>query len=73
MSGSLDPAHTRFVGQTSVVVATAGTSQPLQLEPRDEYSNLCTYTPQADHSNNYNVTLIEVSRPQHSVSTRSNK
>ena len=60
-SGPLDPAHTRFVGQTSVVVATVGTSQPLQLEPRDEYSNLCTYAPEADHKNNYKVTLVEVS------------
>lgn len=58
--GALDPSHSGFVGQTSVVVGTLGTNQPLMLEPRDEYNNLCTYTPEADHKDNYMVTLVEV-------------
>ena len=60
-SGPLDPSQTSFVNQSSVVVCTMGINQQLVLEPRDEYSNICSYSPSADHSNSYAINVIDVS------------
>ena len=38
-----------------------GINQQLVLEPRDEYSNICSYSPSADHSNSYAINVIDVS------------
>ena len=59
--GPLDPGKSGFVGQSTIVVCTQGAGHQLLLEPRDEYGNLCTYAPENDHRNNYQIQITEVS------------
>ena len=42
--GSPDPSKTTLVRPTSMVVCTAGVPHQLLLEPRDEYSNYCSWS-----------------------------
>lgn len=60
ISGPPEPSKTVFLHHCSIVVCSEGHSYPLYIEPRDEYSNLCTFPSDVDPAQGYRISLRQV-------------
>ncbi|XP_017771527.1 PREDICTED: apoptosis-resistant E3 ubiquitin protein ligase 1 isoform X2 [Nicrophorus vespilloides] len=59
-AGPADAQRTIVLRHCSTVVCTASVAHLLYIEPRDEYNNVCTFTPSDDPTRGYTVTLTQL-------------
>ncbi|XP_025831549.1 apoptosis-resistant E3 ubiquitin protein ligase 1 [Agrilus planipennis] len=58
--GVIDAHHTVMFRYCSTVVCTANVGHMLYVEPRDEYSNVCTFKPGQDPTEGFTVSLKQI-------------
>ncbi|XP_022903432.1 apoptosis-resistant E3 ubiquitin protein ligase 1 isoform X1 [Onthophagus taurus] len=58
--GQTDPQRTVVIRYCSTIVCTANIGHVLYVEPRDEYSNLCTFGPKDDPTQGYEVIINQL-------------
>jgi hypothetical protein len=59
-AGPPDPNKSVFVRHSSTVVCTAGIPHSLAIEPRDEFNNLCSFRPDENPTDGYDVAITQV-------------
>ncbi|KAG7170866.1 Apoptosis-resistant E3 ubiquitin protein ligase 1-like, partial [Homarus americanus] len=57
--GPPDPSKTAMVQHSSTVVCTASQPHHILIEPRDQYHNVCSFSPGQADTDNYSISIVE--------------
>ncbi|XP_045619348.1 apoptosis-resistant E3 ubiquitin protein ligase 1 isoform X1 [Procambarus clarkii] len=60
LPGPPDPSKTVMVQHSSTVVCTASQPHHILIEPRDQYHNVCSFSPGQADTDNYSISIVEL-------------